>query len=86
MLANLERMDLPQPCEDFRVRRIHGGSPVHGILPFFFCSVVGMDDSIAIDVNYPTPTTPHDLAHDFSQALLDDLITETGAAATSCGH
>ncbi len=86
MVANLGRMDLPEPHETFRVRSIHGGSPVHGTGPFFFCSAVGMDNSLVIDVNYNTPSVPNEVAREFGQSLLEHLLVQGGSAAAPAGQ
>ncbi len=81
MLANLGRMDLPEPRESFRVRSVHGGSPLLGVGPYFFCSAVGLSGTIVIDVNYQSPDIPEDVAKGFGESLLEHLRTENGIAA-----
>ncbi len=80
MLANLGRMDLPEPRESFRVRSVHGGTPLLGVGPFFFCSAVGLSGSIVIDVNYQSPDIQEDVANGFGESLLEHLKVESGIA------
>jgi hypothetical protein len=81
MLANLGRTNLPEPHEGFRVKSIHGGSPVFGNTPFFFCGAVGLSGSIFIDVNYRTPQTPNQVARDFGESLMQRLMVESDTVA-----
>jgi NRPS condensation-like uncharacterized protein len=79
MTANLGRLDLPAAAESFRVRTIHGGTPMLGHGPFMFCSAVGLAGTIMIDVNYESPDVPDDVARAFGDSLLDRLTIESGA-------
>jgi NRPS condensation-like uncharacterized protein len=83
LLANLGRLDLPRHEGSFRVRSIHGGTPVAGLGPAFFCSAVGLAGALHVDVNYQFPDVADEMAADFGHCLLERLTVESGAAATS---
>jgi phthiocerol/phthiodiolone dimycocerosyl transferase-like enzyme len=83
MVANLGHLDLPAAADSFRVRSIHGGTPMLGHGPFMFCSAVGLSGTIMIDVNYQSPDVPDDVAHSFGTSLLDRLTVESGTPSAN---